>query len=397
MSQTNFTSVFVAVFFGTALVVASLLLNERRPAGDVDQPSASFVKATGKCAECHRRETSSVVHQYEMSQHAAKNVNCLDCHKPVEGQQKLDHKGFEIAKELTSKNCAECHKTEYEQFLRSRHAAPAWAAVAGAADFTEQQIAFAEKYHKGTIKRPHNKLSLLEGPAAIKTEDGRLRLHVMFAAAGRDEGSVMEDVMAEIDRWRAAQEVDPIPTGVAVKPAGRYESQVRARKRFAVLIPVCLGVILFLLYLNFRSWPTVFNVFAAVPVVIAGGLIRIGAVVSGLVPFMIVVYFLAVAGVLAVFYEELPRAIGLIFTDAFRAGFYEGDAVFGGALGGLIVLGARRAAFSNEAGIGTAPMAHGAAKTAPNSGRLERRGTPPPLNPGVARCAKDATQPVGRT
>ena len=123
MRHTNFTSVFIAVFIGTALVSASLILNGRRPVGDVKQPSASLVKATGKCAECHRRETSSVVHQYEMSQHAAKNVNCLDCHKPVQGQHKFDHKGFEIAKELTSKNCAECHQTEYDQFLRSRHAA----------------------------------------------------------------------------------------------------------------------------------------------------------------------------------------------------------------------------------------------------------------------------------
>ena len=132
MSRAKFTSVFVAVFFGTALVVASLVLNGRRPPGDVNRPTASLVKATGKCAECHRRETSSVVHQYEMSQHAAKNVNCLDCHQPVEGQQKFDHKGFVIAKQLTSKNCAQCHKTEYDQFLRSRHAAPAWAAVAEA-------------------------------------------------------------------------------------------------------------------------------------------------------------------------------------------------------------------------------------------------------------------------
>jgi len=119
------------------------------------------------------------------------------------------------------------------------------------------------------------------GPAAIKTEDGRLRMHVMFAASGRDEGRVMEDVLADIETWReeemAAGRPDPIPVGVGVEPAGRYESQVRAQKRFAVLIPICFGIILFLLYLNFRSWPTVFNVFAALPVVIAGGLILIWA------------------------------------------------------------------------------------------------------------------------
>jgi AGCS family alanine or glycine:cation symporter len=111
------------------------------------------------------------------------------------------------------------------------------------------------------------------------------------------------------------------------------------------------------------SWIIGLALMELVAVVIGGGLLRIGAVVSGLVPFMVVVYFLGVAGVLVTFSAELPQAIRLIFTDAFQAGFFEGDAVFGGALGGLIVLGARRAAFSNEAGVGTAPMAHGAAKT----------------------------------
>ena len=53
----------------------------------------------------------------------------------------------------------------------------------------------------------------------------------------------------------------------------------------------------------------------------------------------------------------------LIFTDAFKADNYHGEPVLGGMLGGLILLGIRRGAFSNEAGIGTAAMAHGAAKT----------------------------------
>ncbi len=136
----------------------------------------------------------------------------------------------------------------------------------------------------GGIKVPLADVATLHqvvGPAAIKTEDGRLRLHVTFAASGRDEGHVMEDALAAVEKWRgehmAKGHPDPVPTGVAVEPAGRYESQLRARARFAVLIPVCFAVILFLLYLNFRSWPAVFNVFAAVPVVVAGGLILLWA------------------------------------------------------------------------------------------------------------------------
>ena len=53
----------------------------------------------------------------------------------------------------------------------------------------------------------------------------------------------------------------------------------------------------------------------------------------------------------------------MIFTEAFTANEYGGEPFLGGVVGGLILLGIRRGAFSNEAGIGTAPLAHGAAKT----------------------------------
>lgn len=164
--KVTFSSVFIAVFLGTALIVAALLLNQHRPALDVNQPSGAFIKATGKCANCHRRETSAIVAQYEQSRHAMAGISCLDCHKPVDNQQKVDHKGFVIATALTSKNCAECHKTEVDQFLRSRHAAPSWGAVAGAKDFSPEQVAFAEKIHKGSVNRPPNALAMLEGKAA---------------------------------------------------------------------------------------------------------------------------------------------------------------------------------------------------------------------------------------
>jgi hypothetical protein len=163
----TFRGVFVAVVLGTALVVSAFLVQERRPAREVGQPTADLVRATGKCAECHRRETSSVVHEFEMSRHSAAGINCLQCHGPAEGQEAVPHRGFEIARDLTAANCRQCHATEYEQYLRSRHAAPAWAAVTGPADFTPEQVAFAEQYHPGWVDRPANALAALEGPAAI--------------------------------------------------------------------------------------------------------------------------------------------------------------------------------------------------------------------------------------
>ena len=98
--------------------------------------------------------------------------------------------------------------------------------------------------------------------------------------------------------------------------------------------------------------------------VIFGGLERISKTVSKLVPAMVLLYFVAVLLILIINIEEVPYYFALIFSDAFAADYFAGDAFLGGALGGLIILGIRRGAFSNEAGIGTAPMAHGAAKTA---------------------------------
>ena len=97
--------------------------------------------------------------------------------------------------------------------------------------------------------------------------------------------------------------------------------------------------------------------------VIFGGLSRISKTASKLVPAMAILYFLLVMIILGVHIDVVPKYLSLIFTDAFSADFYKGDTFLGGVVGGIILLGIRRGAFSNEAGIGTAPMAHGAAKT----------------------------------
>ncbi len=95
-----------------------------------------------------------------------------------------------------------------------------------------------------------------------------------------------------------------------------------------------------------------------VSTVIFGGIKRIGQVAARLVPSMLILYVVSVLFIMMVNWRVVPQCFWLILTDAFTA-----EAVLGGALGSIIIAGARRAAFSNEAGIGTAPMAHGAART----------------------------------
>src|SRR5580704_7012199 len=127
----SFRPVFIAVVVAFALIVSAFLVNRARPRVETDQPSAAFVRASGKCAECHSQQQYSLVHEYEMSRHAQKGVNCLDCHQAADGQQKKEHHGFMVSVMLTAGNCRSCHETIYQEFLRSRHAAPSWAAVYG--------------------------------------------------------------------------------------------------------------------------------------------------------------------------------------------------------------------------------------------------------------------------
>ena len=95
-----------------------------------------------------------------------------------------------------------------------------------------------------------------------------------------------------------------------------------------------------------------------VALVIIGGIKRIGAVTSRMVPTMVLLYMFSAIWILVTNYTQIPYFLSLIITDAFT-----GKAVLGGAVGSVIITGFRRAAFSNEAGIGTEAMAHGAAKT----------------------------------
>lgn len=106
-----------------------------------------------------------------------------------------------------------------------------------------------------------------------------------------------------------------------------------------------------------------FVLVAITSVVILGGLNRISKTAAKLVPSMVLLYFVLVLIILGVNIEVVPKYLSMIFTDAFAADNYSGEPFLGGILGALILLGIRRGAFSNEAGIGTAPMAHGAAKT----------------------------------
>ena len=96
--------------------------------------------------------------------------------------------------------------------------------------------------------------------------------------------------------------------------------------------------------------------------VLMGGIKRIGSVAGALVPFMAVAYILAGLIVLAVNADQIAPAIALIFESAFTGHAAEGGFA-GAAVWAAIRFGVARGVFSNEAGLGSAPIAHAAAQT----------------------------------
>ncbi len=115
-------------------------------------------------------------------------------------------------------------------------------------------------------------------------------------------------------------------------------------------------------YYGMNAWVSgiIFSVMTAL--VLMGGLKGISRFCTFIVPVMSVIYFIVVAVILFKNYERIPYILNLVFGEALKP-----SSAFGGIVGysfvHILTIGMKRATFSNEAGIGTAPMAHSNSKT----------------------------------
>ena len=108
------------------------------------------------------------------------------------------------------------------------------------------------------------------------------------------------------------------------------------------------------------NWQLIIGIVLAIvsAVVIFGGLTKIAKVASAIVPFMVLLYLLAVIVVVVMNFSAAGNALKLILVEAWNF-----ETAFTGSFWALIIIGVRRAMFSNEAGLGSAPMYHGQSKT----------------------------------
>ena len=116
-----------------------------------------------------------------------------------------------------------------------------------------------------------------QGPQSIKSEDGFLVGYVLFDRVdGAAEVEVVNAAQTYLAERIAAGDLE-VPPGISYRFAGNYEQQVRASERLALVVPIALGLIFLILYLQFRSVAVTLMVFSGVAVAFAGGFLMLGA------------------------------------------------------------------------------------------------------------------------
>ncbi|MDH5303507.1 MAG: efflux RND transporter permease subunit [Gammaproteobacteria bacterium] len=107
---------------------------------------------------------------------------------------------------------------------------------------------------------------IVDGPPAIKSENARLNGWTYVDIAGRDLGSYVAEA-----RNVVAAGIE-LPAGYSLAWSGQYEYMVRAKERLSVVGPITLGIIILLLYLNFRRFAEVMIIVGTLPMALVGGL-----------------------------------------------------------------------------------------------------------------------------
>lgn len=137
-------------------------------------------------------------------------------------------------------------------------------------------------------------LSLSAGPPMLKSENGRLVGYVFVDVAGRDLGSVVEELQR-----RTAEEIE-LPAGYALGWSGQYEYLQRAMERLRWVVPMVLAIIFLLIYLVFRDAAEVAIIMLSLPLAMIGGLWLIW-LMGHAVSIASMIGFIALAGVAAEF------------------------------------------------------------------------------------------------
>jgi cobalt-zinc-cadmium resistance protein CzcA len=160
----------------------------------------------------------------------------------------------------------------------------------------------------------------VEGPAQIGREKGMRRVAVEANVRGRDLGGFVREV-----RERIAPEVAGLPPGYWVEFGGTFENQQRAMRQLAVVVPIVLLLVLFLLYSALGSWKNALLVVLNLPFALVGGIVaavafRMHLSVSAAVAFIVLLGIAVQNGVVLVAFFRQLQEQGRSVAETVREG-----------------------------------------------------------------------------
>jgi hydroxylamine dehydrogenase len=156
--------VAVVIVFGVALILMAIA----RSGSPAEEERVNvLVNSKDACVVCHATTSPGIVEQFGRSTMARAEVNCVDCHEvTADYPGAVEHEGAYILGAPTTSMCEKCHTAEVAQFYQSRHSLPAYVAVAGSQELSEEQLAFYQSIPEGqySLSKARNAIAELEGP-----------------------------------------------------------------------------------------------------------------------------------------------------------------------------------------------------------------------------------------
>lgn len=158
--------VIVIMVLGFALVIMAIGQARQGESG-ADERVNALANSDDECVVCHQRTTPGIVEQYGVSTMAAAEVLCEDCHVVAAGYPgSAEHEGDPVLASPTTAMCQPCHSQQVAQFHQSRHSLPAYVAVAGSQELSEEHLALYAAIPEGgySPSKARNAIAELEGP-----------------------------------------------------------------------------------------------------------------------------------------------------------------------------------------------------------------------------------------
>jgi Cu(I)/Ag(I) efflux system membrane protein CusA/SilA len=174
-----------------------------------------------------------------------------------------------------------------------------------------------------------------DGPPAIKSENARLNGWTLVDISNRDLGSYVAEAQRVV-----AEKLD-LPTGYSIAWSGQYEYLVRAKQRLSIVVPLTLGIIMLLLYINFRNLVEVLIIMGTLPFALIGG-IWLMYILDYEMSVAVGVGFIALAGVTVEIGVLMLVYLNLAFTRTLQQALNENRELSRDEIRSAVIEGAGR-------------------------------------------------------